>query len=112
MDEWQEALGREPSATDQPPGFYRYRAGRKCPWQPLRILWDGEFWHVLLIGKPVRGSCEKDPLDIPFVRDRGPFHPITMRQYHDMLDDYRAATPGSPLLTPDVPVNLREARPL
>lgn len=112
MDDWQEALGREICATDQPPGLYRYRAGRGCPWQPLRLLWDGYAWHALLIGVAVKGSGQKDPLHIPFIRDRGPFHAITVHQYHDMLEEYRTAKPGSPLLTPDVPVDLRAARPL
>jgi hypothetical protein len=54
----------------------------------------------------------KDPLNIPFIRDHAPFHPISLRQYHDLLDDYRNAKPGSPLLTPDEPVDLRGAPPV
>lgn len=112
MDDWQQSLGRDLSATDQPPGVYRYRAGRGCPWQPLRLLWDGYNWHCLLIGVAVPGSGQRDPLFIPFIRDRGPFHPITLSEYHNMIDDYRAAQHGSPLLTPNEPVNLRVAAPL
>jgi hypothetical protein len=112
MEEWEEWLSRPLSATDQPPGTYRYRSGRRCPWQPVRIIYDGYNWHVLLRGEPVKGSGQADPHDIPFVRFRAPFHPITMREYHDLLDDYRDAKPGSPLLTPDEPVNLRGAPPV
>lgn len=109
MVNWIEALGRERSATDQPPGTYRYRAGRGCPWQPLRILWDGYHWHVLLLGKPVPESGRSDPLQIPFIRDRAPFHPITITQYYELMDEYGRAGPGSPLLMPDMPVDLRAA---
>lgn len=106
-EDWEAALGRERSATDQPPGHYWYRAGRGCPLQPLRIHWDGHHWHVLLIGEPVRGSGQRDPMDIPFVRARGPFHPIPEGEYLRMIRDYETAPPGSPLRTPDQPVNLR-----
>lgn len=112
MEDWEMALGRERCATDQPPGTYRYRSRRGCPWQPLRILWDGYLWHVLLIGKPVVGSGRSDPLDIPFVQWRAPFHPIPFIEYVRLIQDYEMALPGSPLLTPNEPINLREAPPL
>jgi hypothetical protein len=109
---WLKAIGRERSATDQPPGTYRYRARRKAPWQPVRILWDGEMWHCLLTGRPVRGSGTCDPMDIPFIRDRAPFHPVSEIEYLQLVLAYEAARPGSPLLTPDEPVDMRRSAPL
>jgi hypothetical protein len=110
--DWVAALGRDRSATDQEPGFYRYRARRGAPWQPVRIILDGDGWHCLVRGEPVAGSGQRDPLDIPFIRDRGPFHSISLVEYHVMIEDYRTAAPGSPLLTPDDPVDLRGSAPL
>jgi hypothetical protein len=112
MNEWEAALGRPWETTDQPPGTYKYKAGRGCPWQPLRILWDGYEWHVLLTGKPVSGSGKKDPMDIPLVKWKAPFHPISLAEYVKMIEQYETAAPGSPLRTPDQPVNLRQAPPL
>lgn len=112
MEDWELALGRERCATDQPPGTYRYRARRGCPWQPLRILHDGYLWHVLLIGKPVPRSGRSDPIDIPFVRDRAPFHPIPLSEYVRMINEYEEAPVGSPLRTPNEPVDLKGAPPL
>ena len=112
MEEWEMALGRERATTDQPPGTYKYRSRRGCPWQPLRILWDGYLFHVLLIGKPVPGSGRSDPMDIPMVLWKAPFHPISLTEYVRMIEEYENAPPGSPLRTPDQPINLREAPPL
>lgn len=112
MEDWQKSLGRPASATDQPPGYYRFRRGRGRPWQPLRILLRDGLWHFLLVGTPVRGSGEADPLNIAWVRDHGPFHPITREEYDALMDSYVAAEPGSPLTTPDEPVNLRRSPPL
>lgn len=109
MNDWQNALGRPLSATDQPPGTYRYRACRGAPWQPLRLLWDGFEWHCLLRGEVVSESGRKDPNDIPFIRNRGPFHPISIQEYLELITAYRNARPGSPLSTPDLPVDFRRS---
>jgi hypothetical protein len=70
-------------------------------------MWDGYLFHVLLVGKPVSGSGKKDPMDIPLVKWRAPFHPIPMTEYVRMIAEYEAAPPGSPLRTPDEPVDMR-----
>ena len=100
-------LGRPVSSTDQPPGTYRYRHGKGCPWQPLRIVFEDKQWFVMLRGEVI-GSGD-DPNDIPIIRLRGPFHPIGGGEYAILLEAYRVARPGSPLLTPNEPVNLRNA---
>jgi hypothetical protein len=102
----------ETSSTDQPPGTYRYRARRGAPWQPVKLIYDGVLWHCLLIGHPVFASGTYDVLDIPFVRTRGPFHPISEAEYVAMLAEYERAVPGSPLKSPDDRVDLRSAPPL
>ena len=104
--------GRDRCATDQPPGYYRFRLRRGAPFQAVRILHDGEFWQMLRNGEPVRLSGQRDPLDIPFVRLWGPFHAITQAEYEEILAAYQAAEPGTPLASPDEPVNLRGSKPL
>lgn len=105
-----QALGRELQATDQPPGTYRYKEGRRCPWQAVSIKRDRNTWYVLVNGEPV-GSAS-DPADIPFIRDKGPFHEIDYEVYLQILDEYSAAKPGTPLRNPHAPVNLRQSRPI
>jgi hypothetical protein len=109
---WQDALGRPVSATDQPPGTYRYRARRGAPLQPVLISWDGDLWHVLLNGEPVPHSGQLDPMEIPFVLFKGPFPAITPDEYRCLIMEHEMAGPGSPLRTPDQAVNLRRAVPL
>lgn len=109
---WPECLRRPVGAEDQPPGTYRYRAKRGAPWQPLRILYDGVLWHCLLTGKPVPGSGTLDPMDIPMIRDRGPFHAIDWETYTALIAAYEGAPPGTPLATPNEAVDLRRSRPL
>jgi hypothetical protein len=75
----------------------------------VRILNDGELWHVLLNGEPVKGSGRADWLDVAFLKYNWPLHPISLTEYYALKDAYAAAPPGSPLTTPDEPVNLREA---
>ena len=113
MQDLEQLLGREPSAMDQLPGTYRYKTGRKCPWQPVRLMrTDDGMWHCLLRGEPVTGSPRHDPQNIPFVYYFSPFHPISELEYAALIDEYRAAKIGSPLLRPDEPVNLRRAKPV
>jgi hypothetical protein len=110
---WQDALGRPVSATDQPPGTYRYRTKKGAPWQPLKImLTDNGLWHVLLCGRPVSGSPARDPEQIQLVLWRGPFDPISEHEYRALVLEHEMAPAGSPLRNPDEPVNLRQARPL
>lgn len=100
-------LGRPATCEDQPPGTYRYRHGKGCPWQPLRIMFDDGRWFVLLRGEVVGFAA--DPTDIPLVKWRGPFHEISEEDYADLMAEYRKARPGSPLLTPEQPINLRDS---
>lgn len=110
---WTQHLGREVCTVDQPPGTYRFREAKKCPWQPVRImLTDDGLWHVLINGNPVPGSPQPDPLLIPMVCWRGPFHAIPETEYQTMLAEYRNAAPGTPLTTPREPVDLRGSPPL
>lgn len=95
------------SGLEPTPGFYRYRSRRGAPWQPVKILFDGYDWHVLLIGKVAFGSGRADPFDIPLIKHRWPLFPITLSEYGVMIDAYANARLGSPLLTPNEPVNLR-----
>lgn len=108
----QALLGREPDATDQPPGTYRFRARRKAPWQPVRIMFnaDEQTWYCLLNGALVGFGA--DPADIPFIQNHGPFHPISPGEYYDMILAYADAKPGTPLKDPQSPVNLRKSKPL
>lgn len=94
--------GLEPS-----PGVFRLRSRRGAPWQPVKILYDGYEWHVLIIGQVTPGSGRRDPFDIPLIKKRWPLHEITQQEYDDMIAAYARAKPGSPLKTPDQPVNLR-----
>jgi hypothetical protein len=111
--DWKESLGRPVSATDQPPGTYRYRARRGAPFQAVKImLSDDGFWDVLLNGSPVARSGQLDPMDIPFVLNRGPFAPISEHEYRALILEFEMAADGSPLKTPDEPVNLRRSAPL
>lgn len=114
MTDWRASLGREPGAEDQPPGYYRVRPGGqrgKRPWMPVRlVLTDDGMWHCLVIGSPVHGSPQSDPSLIPFVRQNGPFREIAEAEYYALIAEYDAAGPGSPLLTPNEPINLRNAR--
>lgn len=111
-EEFAAVLGREPSATDQMPGTYRYRATKGAPIQAVRISFDGATWHVLLNGAVQPGSGALDPSDIPFILWRGPFWSITEAEYMAILREYQDAGRGTPLRTPDQPVNLRESEPL
>jgi hypothetical protein len=108
MNDWKEVLGRDVCATDQEPGTYRYRACRRCPWQPVRLLWDGYKWHCLLRGQPVSASGQQDPLHIPFIKWHAPFHPIGVQEYLELVHAYNNARPGSPLLTPEKPISMRD----
>lgn len=98
--------------TEPVEGVYRYRAGKGAPWQPVRVLHDGFAWHVLLIGVAVPQSGQADWLDIPFLKYHWPLHPVTLPEYHRMIDDYRNAKPGTPLWQPGDPVDLRASAPL
>jgi len=114
--EFAELLGREPDATDQPPGWYRYRAARGAPFQAIRIVYEDGLWFCLVNGlseyQGRRVAGRNDPSEIPFIILHGPFHEITEEQYMAILRDYQEAAPGSPLETPEQPVNVRQARPL
>lgn len=112
MEDWFAILGRERSATDQLPGYYWYRHGKGCPWQPLEIRWDGLLWHCFLIGKPVPKSGARDPLNIPLIRDRGPFRPVTFDDWDRLLACYDNPKPGSPYASPNEPVSLKRSAPL
>lgn len=101
----------------QGPGWYRYRAARGAPWQAVRIVEEGGLWFVLLNGKPVHGSGAAHLHDIPFVHPPASigarmFHPVTEPEYLMLLDALAAAEEGTPLATPDAPVDLRNARSL
>lgn len=95
------------SGLDPTPGVYRFRARRGAPWQPVKILFDGYEWHVLVIGKVANGSGKLNPNDIPLLARRWPMLPITPSEYGSLIDAYANAKPGSPLLTPNEPINLR-----
>lgn len=109
---WHNLLPRPPSATDQPPGFYRYRARKGAPWLPVRIMHDGDLWHCLLNGMVTFGSGKRDPQDIPFILYRAPFHAIKEAEYEALIEAYRQATVGHPLASPDEKIDLRTSRPL
>lgn len=111
-DEFAKALGREPSATDQPPGTYRYKARRGAPVQAVRISYDGAHWHCLLNGRVQPGSGCADPDGIRFINTFGPFWSITETEYKAIIQEYEAASPGTPLTMPTEAVNLRESEPL
>lgn len=111
-EEFTNALGREPSATDQPAGTYRYRARRGAPWQAVRIIYDGSRWHCVVNGVAVSGEGQADPERIGFIMYHGPFHSITEAEYLAILADYADAKAGTPLATPAEPVNLRRSNPL
>lgn len=101
----------------QGPGWYRHRAARGAPWQAVRIVEEGGLWIVLLNGTAVHGSGAAHLHDIPFVHPHGMigarmFHPISEGQYLALLDALAAAEDGTPLATPDAPVDLRSARSL
>ena len=108
-DEQQQDLsaGLEPT-----PGVYRFRTRRRAPWQPVRIMHDGYEWNVLVIGKVAFGSGKADPFEIPIIAHRWPLHPISQQEYDAMMAEYALAKPGSPLATPDEPVDLRRSLPL
>lgn len=104
-----EMLKRQPEATDQPPGTYRFRR-RGGPLQAVRIIWDGAEWSVLVNGEE-RGRAA-DPVEIDFILYHGPFWPISEAEYAQILIAYGKAKPGTPLATPDAPVDFRKSRPL
>jgi hypothetical protein len=104
------ALGREASVSDQPPGFYKWRAGRKRPTCAVRISFDGEFWSYQINGKAAVGSPARDPLDIPFVLRNAPFWPIDEREYLTIRAAWDAD--DSIFTDPYEPINLRGADPL
>ena len=95
------------SGLEPTPGVYRFRARRKAPWQPVKIMFDGWDYHVLVTGEVVFGSGKPNPMDIPLLRERWPLHPISDREYGELMDAYANAKPGSPLLSPNEPINLR-----
>lgn len=81
-DELTAALGREPSATDQPPGLYATRKPcRKSrdgnPGKAVEIVYNGEVWGCLVNGELERGSGALDPQEIPFILWNSPFWPAT-----------------------------------
>lgn len=111
-EEFAIAVGRMPSATDQMPGTYKFRAFKGAPWQAIRISFDGIWWHCICNGVVTRDSGRRDPADISLILWRGPFHRIPESEYMRILRDYDEAPPGSPLRTPNEPVNIRESKPL
>lgn len=112
-EEFAQILGREPSATDQPPGFYRYRIGRKKPWQAVRIMFDGIWWHCLINGQPTEDSGRwRDPEKIHFITWSGPFHSTTEEEYLKLIAAYETAPAGSPLRSPAERIDLRRSKPL
>src|SRR5271155_5418617 len=103
-EEFAAALGREPAATDQPTGTYKYRAMRDAPWQPVRIIHDEQGWWCFKCGELLNKRPRPDPDLIPFINIHGPFGEISWAEYMAMMKDYAAAGPGSPLKTPYKPV--------
>ena len=93
-------------------GYFKHRARKGAPWQPVRVMRESGAWVVLLTGKVVPGSGARLAKDIPLLLWRAPFAPITEREYDSLLAAYEAAPPGHPLRWPDDPVDLRAAPPL
>lgn len=109
-EEFAAALGRDPAPEDQLPGTYRYRARKGAPWQAVRITYQDGMWFCVVNGRGDHWAY--DPAKIPFIWRHGPFHSVTEDEYLAILKDYAEAHPGSPLNTPDEPVNLRRIKPL
>ena len=109
-DEFRSLLGREPSATDQPPGYYKFRMKGR-PWRAVHIVHMYGWWAVVIDGVRT-ASIAKDPADLGFILAFGPFHPISEEEYLNILRDYAEANERSPLKAPDQPINLRHADPL
>lgn len=98
-DEFRAALGREPSATDQPPGVYTDKrigvtplAARKGdPVRGVRIVYDAPYWFCFVNNELAPGSGVHDPMEIPFVLWNAPFWPTTEATHTEVVDFYYVA---------------------
>lgn len=92
-------------------GYFSFRSGKGCPLQPLRIIYESGGWVAILCGEVVHGSGAALAKDVPFLKNRSPFHRITKAIYDRLMDEYDAAPADSPLRRLDEPVNLRATSP-
>lgn len=96
--EFAKALGRELSATDQPPGVYTDKrigvtplAARKGnPVRGVRIVYDAPYWFCFVNNELAPGSGVTDPMEIPFVLWNAPFWPTTEAGHAEVVAAYFA----------------------
>lgn len=97
------------NADDCRPGLYRYRATRGAPWQAVEIVRGADGWSVRINGWPTPDKPALDWLDHGWLKRHWPLWPIERAEFDRLMLAHQSAREGSPLASPDRPVDLRAA---